>query len=209
MQITAFGADDVPDVKMSAHREPTSGSRPASSVERGVERVVRSRRVERARRQPRLDRRQQRRDAGPRSRSSPTWVCSMSRRRCSSRRVWFKPDDDRAGQRRAAESEQVLGRVVEQHTDVQARRRVCSVRAPRTGSPSESTRPGTRAWVHVRSSKWIAARPAVASSVPLRRSNAAAFGAGSGACPGAGAVRALMGKRSVPALPDADVREVA
>jgi len=33
VQMTAFGADDVPDVKISAHREVTSGSMPGSSVD--------------------------------------------------------------------------------------------------------------------------------------------------------------------------------
>ena len=32
VQITAFGAEEVPEVKMSAHRELTSGSMPASVV---------------------------------------------------------------------------------------------------------------------------------------------------------------------------------
>jgi len=31
VQITAFGADDVPEVKISAQRDDTSGSSPASS----------------------------------------------------------------------------------------------------------------------------------------------------------------------------------
>ena len=33
VQITAFGADDVPDVKINAQRELTSGSSPASSLD--------------------------------------------------------------------------------------------------------------------------------------------------------------------------------
>ena len=43
-QMTAFGASDVPLVKISAHGVSTSGSRPGSSVahggERGLERVA-------------------------------------------------------------------------------------------------------------------------------------------------------------------------
>src|SRR5438105_1744383 len=43
VQITAFGADDVPDVKINAHRELTSGSSPASSVDCGSSTSGRSR----------------------------------------------------------------------------------------------------------------------------------------------------------------------
>src|SRR5260370_1108806 len=95
VQITAFGADDVPDVKISAHRELTSGSR-------------------------------QRRDAARKD-----------------------------------------------------------------------------AWLITWGSKRIAGRLAIDASVPLRRSRAAAFAAGSSAVPGAGIERAVI-RRSK--LPDTGVR---
>ena len=63
-------------------------------------------------------------------------VCSMSRSRCSPRRVWFSPTTAGAGERRAAEREQVLGHVVEQHRDV---------RRPTGGQPvEEEVRPPAR-----------------------------------------------------------------
>ena len=130
-QITAFGASDVPDVKISAQIASTSGSRPGSSlgiaasasssdapsVGGGIVGVGEARR----RRGPAAA-------ASAIGASSASWrgsvitspqcVCSMSRSRCSLAPGVVQPDDRGAEQRGAAEREEVVGRVVEQHGDV-------------------------------------------------------------------------------------------
>ena len=136
-QITAFGASDVPDVKINAQIESTSGSSPGSAAS-GVRARARRRATRRAPAVRRRARRTGRRRGSaavrsPRGASNGSWrgsvstrpqcVCSASRSRCSSRRVWLRPDDRAADERRAAEREEIVGRVVEQHRDVTRRAR--------------------------------------------------------------------------------------
>ena len=143
-QITAFGASDVPDVKINAQIASTSGSSPGSAASRAARARRRGTRPAST-----ADRRRRRTgsttgsaEVGRRSApagaswrgsviTSPQCVCCASRRRCSSRRVWLSPTIARADQRRAAEREQVVGRVVEQHRDV--------ARARRPGSRSRNS----------------------------------------------------------------------
>ena len=136
MQITAFGADDVPDVKISAHRDADVGLEPGSSVDDAASSAPSQVVVGEHVRQPRL------RSASSKARcrssvtTSPTWVCSMSRQQVLVAPGVVQADDHRAGQRRAAEREEVLGGVVEQHTDVQhAVRRARSVCEEEVGPP--------------------------------------------------------------------------
>ena len=92
-------------------------------------------------------------------------------------------DDRRARQRRAAEREEVLGDVVEEHRDM---------RRPTGRQPiEEEVRPpaGLRDVLAVGPDPVLEPdrrAVAIAGSAALRRSSAAAFGAGSGAWPGAG-----------------------
>ena len=133
-QITAFGASDVPDVKINAQIESRSGSRPGSAAspcgaERGRERhPERGRRVVgigepvrgHDRRQVVGDRRQQ--VFVPRfGEHQPAVRVDRVAEQVLVAAGVVEADDRAADERRAAEREEVVGRVVEQHRDVAGR----------------------------------------------------------------------------------------
>ena len=101
--------------------------------------------------------------------TSPQSVCSMSRSRCSPRRVWLRPTTAAPASAGAAEREEVLGRVVEQHRDVRrparaaaGRGRGCAHRHDSATYSRASTcgrRTGSRARRRTRSRCGAAARP--------------------------------------------------
>ena len=103
--------------------------------------------------------------------------------RCSPRRGVVQADDRGAREGRAAEGEQVVGRVVEQHPDVERP----SSPAGRAACCEEEVRPADRLGGELRVGPHLVAEPdrrAVADrrgDAPLRRSSAAASGAGIGA----------------------------
>ena len=213
VQITALGASEVPEVKMSAQRVSGSGSRPRSSspigAERGIE-VVAERPVRvvavgeaTAGRAPVAGRRRSGRACAT-CRGSvitrPQWVCVGVTKQMLAAAGVVEPDDGGADEGGATEREEVVGGVVEQDPDVRglvegpggARNRFAKRRHSRPYS----------AWVQARSSNLIAGREARSGSVALARRSAAAFGAGIGASPGAGTVRL----RREPPEPDTVVR---
>ena len=167
MQITALGADEVPEVKISAQRVSGPGSSPGSvGVDRRSSAASRSDSAGIAGAPGPGSRRRDRSGA-----TAPPAGHGVARRRGGSSsarwprlgdqqvdvgvgevaqqvlalRVWFRPDDGGAGERGAAEGEQVVGRVVEQHADVQ--RPVAGAGGPArpgTGAPTGTTRRRTR-----------------------------------------------------------------
>ena len=131
VQITALGASEVPDVKISAQIESTSGSRPGSaaprarssasasdapSVGRGIVGVREAGRREH-RRQPVGDRREQRLVARLGDHQPAVRVQRVAQEVLVAAGV-VQPDDRGTDQGGAAEREEVVGRVVEQHRDV-------------------------------------------------------------------------------------------
>ena len=104
-QITAFGASDVPDVKISAQIESMSGSSPGSAAPAcgasatssaapsgsGLVAGLGEPVGRQDRRQLRRDRREQRFVARLGEHQAAVGVAATSRSRCSSRRVWLRP----------------------------------------------------------------------------------------------------------------------
>ena len=196
VQITALGASEVPDVKISAQMLSTSGSRPGSSAVTG-ERVG-QRRTERGRGvvgigEPRRhvgsgqsvgDRREQCLVTRLGDQEPAVGVLHVAQQLLVAPRV-VHAHDRGAEQRGTAERKEVVGRVVEQDGHV--------TRAGGRENLVEQRREPARlrevlACVHARSPNFSASRSPCCSA--LRRSSAAAFGATSGACPGAGTARA-------------------
>ncbi len=131
-QITALGASEVPDVKMSAQMLSTSGSMPASvapscAAERVAERGAEQREVaivgvgepggREHGRQPVGDRLEKRRVPGLGDHEAAVRVLDVAQQVHVAARV-VETDYGRPDQRRAAEREEVVGGVVEQHRDM-------------------------------------------------------------------------------------------
>ena len=137
-QITALGASEVPDVKISAQMPSTSGSMPASVAPSCAASAVAQRWTEWARgpagviagvvgvgepgrgehrRQAVGDRLEQARVARLGDDEPAVRVLDVAQQVLVAPRV-VETDDGRADQRRAAEREEVVGGVVEQHRDV-------------------------------------------------------------------------------------------
>ncbi len=187
LQMTALGAADVPDVKMSPHSVSGSGSSPGSAArdagEGIVERLAHARHrvaaVDEAAgdeqivglgRQASHDRLEQRRVARLGHDQPHVRVLDVVQEVLVAPRV-VEPDDRRTRQRGAAEREEIVGRVVEQHPDVQrpagrarGRERAGPSATPRRRTRRASTRgrrtspPADRGW----SRRWrcgAAARP--------------------------------------------------
>ena len=167
-QITALGASDVPDVKISAQIASTSGSMPRSSRRHRRERVV-ERRAERRRRivgvgepgrrehrrQLVGDRREQCLVPGLGDHESAVRVLHVAQEVLAAAGVVEADDRPRRSSAGAAEREQVVGRVVEQHRDVPRP----LARQPRVEQRREPARLlEVLAWVHVRSPNLIAGR---------------------------------------------------
>ena len=112
----------------------------------------------------------------------PQWVCSMSRSRCSPRRVWLRPTIAGAGERRAAEREEVLGRRCRAAPRRAAARRAGSRSRNRFAHRLDSATYSP--WVQTRSSNRTAGRLAIVGSAAFRRRSAAAFSAGERGLPG-------------------------
>ena len=90
-QITAFGASDVPDVKISAHGVSTSGSSPGSSVPTASSAGSAASRstTSTGGSSSRIDASSSRCRASVTTRPQSVWLTSRSR--CSPRRVWLRP----------------------------------------------------------------------------------------------------------------------
>ena len=116
-QITAFGASLVPLVKIRAQIASTSGSTPGSVGRHGGERVVERRPHHEHRRQAVGDRREQLEVLGLGDHEAAVRLLDVAQEVLAPAGV-VEADDGRAGQRGAAEREEVLGDVVEQHRDV-------------------------------------------------------------------------------------------
>ncbi len=128
-QMTALGASEVPDVKISAQIESMSGSSPGSAAEagsvsgqQGAERRRRVVGVDEAsrhehRRQFGCDRGEQRLVARFGDHEGAVGVLDVPQEVLAAPGV-VQPDDRRAQQRRATQCEEIVRRVVEQHRDV-------------------------------------------------------------------------------------------
>ena len=197
-QITAFGASEVPDVKINAQIESMSGSSPGSARvgvrrERGGERRAERGRLVAGlrepvgrddRRQPVGDRRQQRLVARLGEHQAAVGVERVAQQVLVAARV-VEADDRAADQRGAAEGEEVVGRVVEQHRDV-ARRVGRKLLEEQRREPARllevlGVRPLPVAELD---------RDAVAELARVAAQQRRRVRATSGACPGAGAERA-------------------
>ena len=204
VQITAFGASDVPDVKISPQSVSGPGSTPASLARR----PRRARRRGRRRAPDRVGsapvRKRDARRAPPGARSAigassgevpglgdhqvAVGVLDVAQEVLVAARV-VEADDRRARERGATEREEVVGGVVEQHPDVRAARRARRAALEEAGSRTGGTRRRTRrASTRGRRTAPRGGRDR-SGSVGVRRSSAAASAAGIGASPGAGTAR--------------------
>ena len=181
-QITAFGASEVPLVKISAHGVSTSGSRPGSSVPTAASAGSSvSPTTSTGGSSSRIDARRSRCRDSVITRPQSVW--STSRRRCSPRRVWFSPTTAPPISAAPPNANRYSGTLSSRTATWRGRSRGnCAIR--RFAQRAETA--WYSAWVHTSSPDRIAGRGPITGSVALRRSSAAAFGATSGACPGAG-----------------------